>query len=390
MKKERLLKILPKVLSYVIVAMLSVSLTMVAMIWFVLPQKGQSKLDALEALILQCFIGENDPTAMEDAAAHAMVGALGDRWSYYIPAKDYAAYLEQVKNAYVGVGMTVSIREDGKGLDILNVTAGGPAEEAGVQAGDIIIGVDQTDIEGMAVDEVKKMIQGKAGTTVKLILQRGNEEIALEITRREIKMPVATAEMLDGKIGLITIANFNTNCAAETLAAIEQLLSDGAEKLIFDVRYNPGGYAKELVKILDRLLPEGKIFTTVDYQGKENTDMSDAACLQMPMAVLVNGESYSAAEFFAAALSEYEMAVVVGEKTCGKGYFQSTYLLPDGSAVGLSIGKYYTPKGNSLAGIGITPNALVPVTDEIAAQIYAGTLNPMEDPQILAAIEALK
>lgn len=387
MNKERLIKIL----SYVVVALLSVSLTMMVMLW-TMPQQqqGQSKLDALEALILQCFIGEKDQTAMEDAAADAMVNALGDRWSYYIPADEYAAYLEQVRNAYVGVGMTVSLREDGKGIDVLNVTAGGPAEEAGVQAGDIIIGVDQKDIEGMAVNEVKKLIQGQAGTKVKLILQRGDGELSLEVTRREIKTPVATAQMLEDKIGLITIVNFNSNCANETLAAVEQLLSEGAQKLIFDVRGNPGGYANELVKVLDRLLPEGKIFTTVDYQGKEKTDMSDATCLDIPMAVLVDGNSYSAAEFFAAALSEYEMAVVVGEKTCGKGYFQSTYLLPDGSAVGLSIGKYYTPKGNSLADVGVTPDVVVPVTEEIASQIYAGTLDPMEDPQILAAIEALK
>lgn len=385
MNKERLIKIL----SYVIVALLSVSLTMLVMMWSMPQQQGQSKLDALESLIMQCFIGEKDQTAMEDAAANAMVNALGDRWSYYIPADEYAAYLERVRNAYVGVGMTVSLREDGMGIDVLNVTAGGPAEEAGVLAGDIIVGVDQTDIAGMNVEEVKKLIQGKANTTVKLILDRGDEEMEIIVTRREIKTPVATAEMLEGNIGLITIVNFNSNCAEETLAAIEQLRAEGAEKLIFDVRNNPGGYANELVKVLDRLLPEGKIFTTIDYQGKEKTDMSDANCLEMPMAVLVNGESYSAAEFFAAALCEYDAAVVVGEKTCGKGYFQSTYLLPDGSAVGLSIGKYFTPKGNSLANVGITPDFQVSVTDEIAAAIYAGTLDPMEDPQILAAIEAL-
>lgn len=386
MNKERLLKIL----SYVLVAVLSVSVTMLAMTPFVSTEKGQSKLDALEALIMERFIGEKDQTAMEDAAANAMVEALGDRWSYYIPADSYEAYLEQVKNAYVGIGVTVSLRNDGIGLDILDVTKGGPSEEAGVLAGDVVIGVDATAIAGKDVNEVKKMIQGKEGTTVKLTLLRGEQELEIEITRRQIKTPVATAQMLSGNIGLITIENFNTNCATETIAAIEQLRSEGAEKLIFDVRNNPGGYASELVKVLDHLLPEGKLFTTVNYQGKENTDMSDASFVDLPMAVIVNAESYSAAEFFAAALSEYEAAVVVGERTSGKGYFQNTFRLPDGSAVGLSVGKYYTPKGNSLAGVGITPQSLVPVTEEIATQIYAGTLAPMEDPQILAAIEALK
>ena len=391
MKKERFLKLLPKILSYVIVAMLSVSTTMVVMLWFALPQNTQSKLDTLEALIMQCFIGEKDQTAMEDAAAHAMVSALGDRWSYYIPAEEYAAHMEQMKNAYVGVGITVSNREDGMGIDVTAVTAGGPAEEAGVLAGDIIVGVDDTDITGMQVDDIKKLIQGAADTTVRLIVDRDNKEMEIAVTRREIKTPVAVSQMLDGGIGLISIKNFNSNCAEETIAAIEQLVADGAEKLIFDVRFNPGGYATELVKVLDRLLPENiKLFTSVDYQGNESTDISDAVCLDIPMAVIVNGQSYSAAEFFAAALRECDAAVVVGEKTCGKGYFQNTYLLPDGSAVGLSIGKYYTPKGNSLADVGVTPDTLVSVTDEMAAQIYAGAIEPMEDPQILAAIEALK
>ena len=144
------------------------------------------------------------------------------------------------------------------------------------------------------------------------------------------------------------------------------------------------------MKVLDYLLPEGDLFRQVDYAGKETVDKSDAACLQMPMAVLINGNSFSAAEFFAAALQEYEWATVVGEKTTGKGYFQNTFQLPDGSAVGLSIGKYFTPKGVSLAQTGVTPDLPVEVDDETAAKIYGGILDPMEDPQILAALEALK
>lgn len=380
-----------RILSYVLVAVLSVCVTMSVMMWLLMPQQdAQSKLDALEALIMERFIGEKDQTAIEDAAANAMVEALGDRWSYYIPAESYEAYLEQVKNAYVGIGITVGVRDDDKGLDILQVTEGGPSEEAGLLAGDIIVGVEGTPIKGMLLDDIKKMIQGKAETTVTLTVLRGEQQKQMTVTRREIKTPVAKAQMLDGKIGLITIVNFNTNCASETIAAIEKMRAEGAQKLIFDVRNNPGGYANEMVAVLDKLLPEGKLFTAVDYAGKESVDMSDASFVDLPMAVIVNAESYSAAEFFAAALSEYDAAVVVGEKTTGKGYFQNTFRLPDGSAVGLSVGKYYTPKGNSLAGVGITPNSLVPVTEELATQIFAGLVEPMDDPQILAAIEALK
>ena len=174
------------------------------------------------------------------------------------------------------------------------------------------------------------------------------------------------------------------------MAAIEALLSQGATSIIFDVRYNPGGYKTELVKLLDYLLPEGDLFHSEDYKGNISVDKSDAKHLDIPMAVIVNGSSYSAAEFFAAALREYDAAVTIGEKTSGKGHFQNTFLLSDGSAVAISTGRYKTPKGVSLEGVGITPDVEITVDEETAYYIYAGVLDPMEDPQILAAIDALK
>ena len=153
---------------------------------------------------------------------------------------------------------------------------------------------------------------------------------------------------------------------------------------------NPGGFADELVELLDYLLPEGDLFRTVSYDGKEQVDTSDADFLDMPMAVLVNGDSYSAAEFFAAALQEYEAAIVVGEPTVGKGYYQNTIQLGDGSAVALSTGKYFTPKGNSLADVGVTPDVRAEVDEETAANIYYGLCTTAEDPQIQAAVNALK
>lgn len=366
-----------KILSYALVALLSAILTVSVMLGvYLFNRNDRSKLTVLEELIDQCFIGEVDKTAMEDAAASAMIAALGDRWSYYIPADQYAAYMEQMNNTYVGIGVTITAEEDGS-IRVIEVAAGGPAEEGGIQVEDRIIGVDGQSILGMDLNESQALIKGEENTTVAITVQRGEEELTVTVTRRTIRTVVAKGQMLEGNIGLVTITNFNSNCAAETITAIENLLEDGAQKLIFDVRDNPGGYAEELVKVLDYLLPEGKLFTTVDYTGAEHTDMSDAACLEMPMAVLVNGNSYSAAEFFAAAMAEYEAAVVVGEKTSGKGYFQNTFLLPDGSAVGLSIGKYYTPNGNSLEKIGITPDVEIALGEDA------------DDAQILAAMDAL-
>ena len=381
---KNFLKNLMTLLSYILVAAVAVCATL-----FITQQTptGVSKLDQLENLLLNNFIGEADKTKMEDAAAKAMVSALGDRWSYYISTAEYASYEEGKKNAYVGIGVTISQEE--AGYRIQKVTEGGPSEEAGLLPGDLIIAAGDTSVAGLDVNEGKALIQGKEGTAVNITVLRDGEELTFTVQRRTIKTPVATATMLEGNIGLISIANFNANCASETVAAMESLMEQGAVALIFDVRNNGGGYASEMVKLLDHILPEGELFRTVNYKGEESVDMSDADCVEIPMAVLVNEDSYSAAEFFAVALHEYQWATVVGTQTSGKGHYQVTYKLSDGSAVGLSIGKYFTPSGISLEGIGITPEVYVEVDEATFAAIHAGTLDPMEDPQILAAIAAL-
>lgn len=381
MKKKLLL-----LCSYVMVAALATMITL----GLTGHSEEPSKLEQLETLIQQRFIGEADSEELEDAAANAMVTATGDRWSYYIPAKSYEAYEEQMTNAYVGVGITIQTQEDDSGFLILSVTPGGPAEEAGLKVNDLLILVGDQDVRGMSSEEVRDLVKGEQGTSINLTVLRTGETVTVPVERRKVETAVAAYQMLEGKTGLVTIANFDERCAQETIAAIEALRDQGAEKLIFDVRNNPGGYADELVKVLDYLLPEGEVFHTVDYSGKENVDYSDENCLELPMAVLVNGNSYSAAEFFAAALQENEAAVVVGEKTVGKGYFQTTFHLNDGSAVSLSIGEYFTPKGKNLAGVGVTPDKIVTVDEETAAEIYYDMIPPEEDPQIQAALKELK
>lgn len=373
--------------SYVLVAVLATVMTL-TMVHLEIGLKP-SKLSELEGLIEERFIGQADPEALEDAAADAMVNATGDRWSYYIPASQYEAYREQAENAYVGVGMTIQATEDESGFLILEVVAGGPAEEAGIQVKDLLIQVEGTDVRSATITEVGDLVKGKEGSYVSLTVLRQGTHETVSVQRKKVQTPVATFEMLPDNIGLVTIENFDERCAEESIESIETLLENGAEKLIFDVRNNPGGFASELVELLDYLLPEGDLFRTVRYDGKEHVDKSDADCLDIPMAVLVNSSSYSAAEFFGAALREYEAAVVVGEQTVGKGYFQTTYRLSDGSAVALSIGKYFTPKGVSLAEQGVTPDVVVPVEDSVAADIYYGLLTPDQDPQIQAAVKAL-
>ena len=371
---------LRRFLSYVLVAAVS------AAVAFALPRDG-GKLDRLDNLIEERFIGESDRQARLDAAANAMVDSTGDRWSYYMSAEEYALQQEQSENAFVGVGITIA--QEDSGFQILAVSPGSGAAEAGLAPEDLLVEVDGQDVRQADLAQVRALVTGKEGTTVKLGLVRDGKSLTYTVARRRIETPVATWQMLSQNTALVRIYNFDSRCAQETIAAIEEALAAGAGQIVFDVRGNPGGYASELVAVLDYLLPEGELFRTVRYDGKEQVDMSDESCLDIPMAVLVNRHSYSAAEFFAAALAEYDAAVVVGEQTVGKGYFQLTYPLGDGSAVALSVGKYFTPKGLSLADTGITPDVEVTLSSQQEAALSAGTLAPEEDPGILQALEAL-
>lgn len=381
------MKIFLRILSYVTTALAACAVTL---FFFARSLSGSAKLDQVRYLIENCFIEEADLSAVDDAGAAAMVASLGDRWSYYLTAQEYADHKEQVENAYVGIGITIAPEEDGQGFEIINVQPGGSAYDAGILPGDIIVSAQGQSTQGMTTSDLRDIVRGPEGTTVELELLRGEEILSFQVERKQILTPVVTSELLEGNIGLVTIANFDERCAQESIAAIESLRAQGAAALIFDVRYNPGGYATELVKLLDYLLPEGELFRTVDYAGKEQVDYSDEAHLDMPMAVVCNQDSYSAAEFFPAAIQEYGAGTVVGTPTCGKGYFQYTYELSDGSAVGLSAGKYFTPSGRSLAGEGIQPDVLVEMDEETEAALYYGTLSPQEDPQIQKAVEILR
>lgn len=381
-------KTILRILSYLLVsALVCVATLLISGNWQLI--RPENKLTELEALLEKYYADDLDRDTLYDAAADALVDALPDRWSYYISAEEYASYLENKNNAYVGVGITVQARADLNGLDVLKVTEGGGAADAGIRAGDQIIKIDGVSLEGKNTNDVTPMIKGEEGTQVEITVLREGQELTFSVTRKLIRTPVATGTLLENNIGLVRIENFNNHCADETIAAVDSLLKQGAQMLIFDVRNNGGGYTTEMVRVLDYLLPAGNVFRTVDYSGKETVETSDASCVDVPMAVLVNGNSYSAAEFFAAALEEYDAAILVGEQTTGKGFYQITYQLSDGSAVAISSGRYYTPNGKNLEGIGLTPEHYVQVDEQTAANIYNGLLAPMDDPQILAAIAAL-
>lgn len=380
MKKKVLI-----VLSYVLVAALACG----AMLFFVSASTDYNKLEDLENLILTSFAGDADKTKIEDAAADAMVNAMGDRWSYYIPAAELPSFLENSENAYVGIGVTVQATDDNSGLMVIAVQPGGPAEEAGVQVGDVIIQVDGESAQDRTVTEISAMIKGEEGTVVSITVLRSGEGITMSMTRKRMETTVASSKLLNEHVGLVTIQNFDERCADKTIAAIKALLNQGADMLLFDVRNNPGGYVDELTKVLDYLLPEGNLIRTVGTDGSDETVTSDADCVKVPMAVLVNENTYSAAELFAVDLSEYGVARIFGQKTSGKGFFQQVFQFSDGSAAGISVGRYYTSQGNNLEGIGLTPDEEIKLDDESEALLYNGMLEPENDAQLQAALSYL-
>lgn len=356
--------------------------------WQALGQDGQALLQAYR-LVTGKFVGEYDQRTMVESTLENMVTALGDRWSGYLDPQEAQQVKTARANTYVGIGVTVG-QEPEDGLEILRVTEGGPAQTAGLAPGEIIRGVDGQTITAENRADLVNAIQGEAGTTVTLEVEgTDGARRTVEVTRQEIHGLTATWTMLADQVGLVSIQNFYSGTADLVRQGVEELQAQGARALVFDLRNNPGGYVTELTEILDFLLPEGTIFISRTNDGEETVYTSDAACVDLPMAVLVNAESYSAAEFFAAELREAAGAVVAGEQTSGKGYSQMLFTLADGSAISLSTARYYTGSGISLIGTGVTPEPLVGLSQEEAQRLLAGTLSPEEDPQLQSALEAL-
>ncbi len=354
----------------------------------------QDKINEIQSYIDYYYIGEVDNAAMGDAVAEGMIKGLGDEWSYYIPASEYASFEEAQQNSYVGIGVTITSENVEKGLLITDVVPDSPAYQAGLRIDDLIVAVEGVPVldgseEAIDINETKNRVRGPEGTSVTITVSRDGKEQDYTIVRATIKTVNVTAEPLENGLYYIRIKNFEKDAAQDTIAAIEQAQDAGAKGVIFDVRYNPGGYKHELVALLDYILPEGPLFRSVDYRGVENVDESDAAHIEIPMAVLVNYNSYSAAEFFAAALQEYGVAKIVGEQTYGKGRFQTAFRLSDGSAINISIGQYTTPNGVSLVGKGITPDYPVDLTDEQKLDLYYSKLSKEDDEQLKTAISVL-
>ncbi|NLF35076.1 MAG: S41 family peptidase [Clostridiales bacterium] len=372
----------------VLLTVLATLCAVLAALWAVVGTEGLAMLEAF-ALIQQRFVGEYERSHVLDGAVDGMVEALGDQWSYYLNAEGSALQRQARQNTYVGVGVIISYERE-EGLLILSVEEGSPAEAAGLRPGELIAEADGVSLAGEARYGAVDLIRGEEGTDVTFtVLGGGGASRTVSVTRRAIESDPVSFALLEGGVGLVTLKNFFNRSSAQFQEAVETLLDQGADALVFDLRNNPGGYLHELTAMLDYLLPEGPIFRSRNRAGRELVTESDASCVEVPMAVLVNGDSYSAAEFFAAGLLERDWAVVVGTRTSGKGYSQQNYPLVSGGSLNLSTNAYFTGEGHSLVGAGVTPDPLVELDEADVPALLAGVLAHGDDVQLQAALTAL-
>lgn len=347
------------------------------------------KLKTVTDIVEKYFVADYDEEEALEMAVAGYVAGLGDQWSAYYTAEQTAAIEEDEANQYVGIGITYQVTEDGR-YEVVSVMAGGPADQAGMLPGDEMVAVDGLILaEHPEMEDLAVLVKGEVGTSVSITVLRDGAERSFTITRDLVLVKNVTSQMLEGSIGYITIAEFGSNVDKDFLAQLAELADQGAKGFVLDVRNNPGGYVNVMVNMLDALLPEGPVITMVDKAGEEIPLSSDAEMLGLPLTVITNENSISAAEFFAAALQEYGVATVVGTKTSGKGYSQQSFDLSDGSSVHLSTTRYYTPKGNSLAETGVTPDQTVELPVEDLYSLLSGKLEVADDEQLQAAIQAV-
>ena len=348
-----------------------------------------SKLKSVADIVDKYFVGEYKEADAIEVALAGYVAGLDDVWSAYYTAEQTASIAEDEANQYVGIGVTYSTAAESL-YQITAVTPGGPADLAGILPGDKLLTAAGVDVNTLETgDDLAALVKGEIGTQVTIVVDRAGEPLTFNITRDVIYTYSVTSRMLENNVGYIAIADFDSNVDDEFREHLTTLQEQGAKGFIFDVRNNPGGYVSVMHEMLDGLLPEGPVITMVDKAGTEMPLTSDADMLEMPMVVVTNEYSVSAAEFFAAALQEYDMATVVGTKTSGKGYSQQTFKLSDGSSVHISTTRYYTPKGNSLAETGVTPDLVVALPLEDLNLLLSGKLADADDEQLQSAIKAV-
>jgi len=319
------------------------------------------KVNTIETLIDEIYyLDEVGADAMREGAYEGIVAALGDIYSVYYTPEEAEEVFQQSEGIYYGIGAYVQMDTVTGYAKITGTIKNTPAEEAGLQAGDILYMVNGEDMAGLDVSQVVLRIKGEEGTSVHLTLVRGNEYVEVDVERRKIESPTIEHSMLDDRIGYVQIVEFDDITVSQFAEALEDLKKQKAQGMILDLRGNPGGNLYSVVDIADMLLDEGLILYTEDKKGaREEYSSARGTAIDIPMVVLVDRNSASASEVLSGALKDHEKATLVGTTTFGKGIVQTIRTLRDGSAVKLTISAYYTPAGNNIHGTGIEPDVVV-------------------------------
>jgi carboxyl-terminal processing protease len=348
------------------------------------------KLTFLEMLVDNYYLEGVDPKVYADGIYKGFIGSLNDPYSTYYTAEEYKALMESSSGVYHGIGATVSQNVKTGVITIVKPFKTGPAYEAGLLPGDIIYMVEGEEVTGVDLTEVVSKMKGEEGTKVRISILREGETKPMEftITRRQIEVPTIDYQMLEDNIGYIEISEFDEITVSQFKEAVDKLEAKGMKELVIDVRNNPGGLLEAVCKMLDRLLPKGLLVYTEDkYGNRVEEKAEDSQKLKVPLAVIINGNSASASEIFAGAVQDYGIGTIVGTTSFGKGIVQKVIPLTDGTAVKLTISKYFTPKGRNIHGTGITPDVEVELNEELLKEIE---IPPEKDNQLQKAIEVVK
>ena len=350
-----------------------------------------SKLKFLEQCVDEYFLFDTpDAQSYQDELYKGFMNALDDPYSCYYTADEYKSMMESTSGSYEGIGVVVSQNVQTKVITVVRPFEGCPGAEAGMLPGDILVEVAGNDVSDTDVSTVVSWIKGEGGTTVDIRVYResDNQYYDFTVERRKIEVPTVAYEMLDDNIGYVQVTEFDEVTSDQFIAAVDDLKAQGMEGMVVDIRDNPGGLLSCVVEMLDYMLPEGTLVYTEDKNGEGETYTSDAEhYFDLPLAVLVNGNSASASEIFSGAIQDYGAGTIVGTQTFGKGIVQSILPFNDGSAIKITVSRYFTPNGVCIHGTGITPDVEVELDDDLKTKL---TIEKDEDNQLQTAIENVK
>ncbi len=348
----------------------------------------RQKMEKIENLIEDNFVLEYDKENLTESQYAGYVYGLGDPYSAYLTEENYQKMMESTNGEYAGIGVGVSPNVENNSIQINQVFTGSPAEDVGITVGDEIVKIEGENIDVTKLDEAILKIKGKPKTSVVLTIRDGKTKELRDVTliRDKIVVDTVFSEVLADDIGYIRISSFDAVTDDQFEEAYDELMNQDVKGLILDLRNNPGGLLNVVTNITDMLVPEGTIVYTEDGNGDKKYAKSDAEQIEIPLQVLVNGYSASASEVLSGAVKDYGIGELVGEKTYGKGIVQRIYPLGDGSAVKLTMAKYYTPNGISINGIGIEPDHEVVMDEESTVNLFTN-FDRRFDTQLQKAVE---